>query len=77
LYAIFPNDNSEDVKPEWGTALEVAKDLLASMRAVRRGQTKGKKMHISYPQSIEIVIETIKWVLAKPDPEKYVLGWSG
>lgn len=31
----------------------------------------------SYVESLEIVIETIEHVLAQPDPEKYVLHWSG
>lgn len=29
-----------------------------------------------YGQALEIVIETIEWVLAKPDHEKYALRWS-
>jgi hypothetical protein len=30
-----------------------------------------------YCEAIEIVIETIDYVLSQPDPEKYVLHWSG
>jgi len=29
-----------------------------------------------YVQALEIVIETISWVLSKKDPEKYYLNWS-
>jgi len=30
-----------------------------------------------YIQALEIVIETIDWVLSQPDTEKYVFHWSG
>lgn len=30
-----------------------------------------------YAQSLEIVIEMCDWVLAQPDPDRYVLSWSG
>jgi hypothetical protein len=29
-----------------------------------------------YEQAIEIVVETIEWVLAQPDPASYILHWS-
>jgi hypothetical protein len=30
-----------------------------------------------YIQAVEIVIETCEYVLSQPDPEKYILHWSG
>lgn len=30
-----------------------------------------------YSQALEIVLETIQYVLAQPDPENYYLAWSG
>lgn len=36
-----------------------------------------KKDYSSYYESFEIMIDTIKYVLNQPDPEKYYLSWSG
>jgi hypothetical protein len=39
--------------------------------------TDGNSIHQSYFDSLNIVVETCDYVLAKPDPERYVLHWSG
>lgn len=38
---------------------------------------KNEHKYASYLDSLKVVIETIEYVLAQPDPEKYVLHWSG
>lgn len=38
---------------------------------------EGQGAYDWYVQALEIVIETIEYVLAQKDPTQYVLGWSG
>lgn len=38
---------------------------------------KAEDSFVFYRNALEIIIETIDYVLAQPNPEKYVLHWSG
>ena len=51
------------------------KDLIGS-QGVYLIYDAEKDFYLWYLQALEIVKETIDWVLQQKNPEEYVLGWS-
>lgn len=62
-----------------------AKEAIQNVRAVINGGSNGFYIVKDsdptkadfYEQALEIVLETIDWVLSQPDSDRYVFGWSG
>ncbi len=77
LYDVFDHtDNEYEFVPDWCNSLDKARQILEEYtNAVK--PTKATKENIEWvKQALEIVIETIEYVLAQSNPEHFYLHWS-
>lgn len=69
LYDIFDVDDNEYYRAvDWKSAHDIALQIKTSL--------EGLDVDESYKHSIDIVIETIDYVLMSDDPSRYFLSWS-
>jgi hypothetical protein len=77
LYSVFKPNDRYIFRPAWNACLKRANVLRATFKKYIEGlDTKSASDLEWYVQALDIVVETIEYVLAKPDKEKYYFHWS-
>ncbi len=79
LYTLLnPDPEQYEFVPDWKAAKEKVQDAIVKFKeCIRKGEIgnyeRGQEWDL---QGLEIILETIDYVLNQPDPGKYALHWS-
>ncbi len=77
LHWIFNVSNEYEVTPDWDVALARVNETIEKYSAYLVFAYRQREATDWYLQALEIVKETIEYVLAQPDRDRFYLRWSG